>query len=321
MNFQDIRQALRAFGNEADLHRRHRHKERPTWWTTEEGDQDEDTEDDYHPDDEAYWTQAEAALWNETAYWQQWGDWSEDPATAYYGLPYDYSEHPPTYPEGEHQEDEAEPTAEEADLLKQEGEAMALAAQANPTLSHARAAVAQVRAARGYYPLGGKQQQPKGRGKGPLKCLLCGQPGHLFRERRFQEASAMFQKGAPKGGFRQKGKQKGKSKGTGRGKAGYYVDPIYYQGHGLYMMEVVRDEPGEYFDNSAPAVDGDLLAQTVRFEPTLRGHLAGNSFGYVLDSFENSVKDPLNENVSLEALRELEASESWEDMSVPSREL
>ena len=299
VNFQEIRQALRAFGNETDLHRRHRHRDRAAWWAADEALMEEEAgDDDFQDEDSAYW--AEAAYWNDAVYWQQWADWGED-ASAYYEQPFDPTEQYPEHFDGDQKDDEAEPTAEEADLVKQEGEAMALAAEANRTLSQARAAVAQVRAARGYYPLGGKQPQ-KGKSKGPAKCLICGQPGHFFREcpRRFQDASAMYQKGASKGGFRPKGKGKGKGPAKGRGKASYFADPVYYQaGFGMYMMQVVRDEPAVYYENCAPDLDADLLSRTVKFGPTVRSHLASNSFGREMDSYENSVKDPLNENIPL----------------------
>ena len=67
----------------------------------------------------------------------------------------------------------------------------------------------------------------------------------------------------------------------------------------MYMMQVVRDEPAVYYENCAPDLDADLLSRTVKFGPTVRSHLASNSFGRELDSYENSVKDPLNENIPL----------------------
>ena len=45
VNFQAIRQSLRAFADERDHHRR-RHRDRPTWWATEEDDLPNDEQDD-----------------------------------------------------------------------------------------------------------------------------------------------------------------------------------------------------------------------------------------------------------------------------------
>ena len=119
-------------------------------------------------------------------------------------------------------------------------------------MTEARAAVAKVRAARGYYPLGGKATG-KGKGQSPMRCLICGQPGHLFREcpKRFQSQAAMYQKGSPKGGFgtgyKAAGKGRGKIKQGPKDKLKPSV-PAYF--HGAYMMEAVREE---FFDNGQPA--------------------------------------------------------------------
>ena len=78
----------------------------------------------------------------------------------------------------------------------QVAEAYAIAAEANKMLSEARKAVAQVRAARGYYDTGGmkggfgkgksKGKMVKGKGKSMRKgkmgpCFICGRPDHTYQ--------------------------------------------------------------------------------------------------------------------------------------------
>ena len=97
----------------------------------------------------------------------------------------------------------------------QVAEAYAIAAEANKTLSEARKAVAQVRAARGYYNTGGmkggfgkgksKGTMVKGKGKSMRKgkmgpCFICGRPDHTYQfcPDRFSR-NKDSPKGSPKG--------------------------------------------------------------------------------------------------------------------------
>ena len=127
--------------------------------------------------------------------------------------------------------DEGKGHEDEEALVAQEQDAAILAAEATKTLAEARAAISRVRAARGYYPLGGKKGgSPAGGGKGSKAgkskgksfgkfggkssasssgpgCLICGSGSHFFRDcpQRF--------KGGP-----------GKGKGTGKA---YWAEPVY----------------------------------------------------------------------------------------------
>ena len=115
-------------------------------------------------------------------YDQEPGYYQEDPT--YYADEEDPNGGEPFFDDPAHCE---EPTAtEEADLLNDEKEAYAIAQEANRTLQQARQAVAKARAARGYFPVGGKDTgrgkggTPKGKTNGP--CYVCGQMGHVFYE-------------------------------------------------------------------------------------------------------------------------------------------
>ena len=259
VNFDIIRQALRAFADDSLEGRRHRQRDHHAWWTGEEDSYDEVSSaafdgEAFEDSDGMFWGEAgwEPAGWDAGA----WEDWPEE--AAFYE-DYGYNE---DCVEEAFYEEEATPTAEEAETLRQESEAVALAAEANRTLQEARAAVAKVRAARGYYPLGGKGTAPKGKKGGPLKCLLCGQPGHFFRDcpQRFKGA-VHYQKGFPKGGLGYKAAGKGKSKGkpTGKGKG----HSAFY--HRIYAMEVVNELPAT-IQSELPATSQNELPAMIQNE-------------------------------------------------------
>ena len=147
-----------------------------------------------------------------------WDEWPEDPAAAFYGHPHDqWDPYQDFAPEDVTRDDPAEPSTEEADFLKQEGEAVALAAEANRISARAGLLwpkcwqlVATTRweaSLPGSHPA--RTVDPAA-----LRCLICGQAGHLFREcpRRFQGpgAAAMYQKGFPRARPSRSSPQKGK---------------------------------------------------------------------------------------------------------------
>ncbi|CAE7730452.1 unnamed protein product [Symbiodinium sp. CCMP2592] len=306
VNFQVVRQALRAFFDDSGGSHRHRHRDRHAWWATETEDPDGEHFDceTGPPEDFA------DAYWGDLSWSQQgWEDWPDE--GLYYdgaedeGIYYDAAGNE-IYPEDMYPEEEAEPSQEEAESLKQQADATALAAEANRTLTEARAAVAKVRAARGYYPLGGKSSSKGGRGSSPTRCLICGQLGHWFRDcpRRFQGQTAMYQKGFPKGP-RPKGKGKGKFRPPGKGKAKQGFPVNFY---GTYMMEVVREEgQPDFYQNDQPSernanvvvpvVDPSDL--TMGNGPAVWGRLEGNGHGRALGIFENEQRDVWNNNVPL----------------------
>ena len=216
VNFQEIRQALRAlFEDGSEARNRPRHAR--AWWV------DESEPEAYYQDGyETYAMEYDDTWDGDNIYWGSAG-WEDYGDTGGYD---EYYGDAGNFYEEEYQEEPFECTEEEANLMKQEGEAMALAAEANRTLTEARAAVAKVRASRGYYPLGGKGGgsgkggASLGRGKGPKgsNCLLCGRPGHFFRDcpLRFGQGKGP---GSPSSSLSSKnGKGKGKAK---KGKGGY----------------------------------------------------------------------------------------------------
>ncbi|CAE7798029.1 unnamed protein product, partial [Symbiodinium necroappetens] len=163
--FEKIRQALRAlFGDseEAKQHALRPHRRRGIWWTDEAA---------WNPS--VGWGEEEAWLvddgwgewaWDEEAHWASpewaaasWHDWDSEP----------YAEAPVTEVSADAEADEGEGHEDEEALVAQEQDAAILAAEATKTLAEARAAISRVRAARGYYPLGGKKGgSPAGGGKG-----------------------------------------------------------------------------------------------------------------------------------------------------------
>ena len=62
VNFEVIRQALRAFSDDSSEGRRHRHRERAAWWT------DEAADDYLIPEDEDYAEDAEEAYWGDPSW-------------------------------------------------------------------------------------------------------------------------------------------------------------------------------------------------------------------------------------------------------------
>ena len=150
-----------------------------------------------------WWCDDDGAGWDEETYYTEW---PSSPSSSWddgYGYDYnvDYD-----YAEGYYDNEVYEKSAEEIDEEKRMEEAFTIAAEANKTLAEAKAAVAKVRAARGYYdPAGmkghaGKKGKAKsgkaGKGKGLLgPCFTCGRPGHtkiaLTDGRRNRKAPAL----------------------------------------------------------------------------------------------------------------------------------
>ena len=184
VSFDRVRQALRAlFDDEGTTNRGL--KKKGIWFNDE-------------LDEETYWQAGhdESWSWDEWAWEDEsamWGDWAWEPGWA--AEPEEQEEHI--------DEEAAEnPDGAEDALLAQEQEASALAAEAAKTLQEARQAIQRVRAARGYYPLGGKKgmgpsgfgkgKPSKGFGKGKSKaggktgskggCFICGRFGRSFRD-------------------------------------------------------------------------------------------------------------------------------------------
>ena len=227
--FEKIRQALRALFGDAEEAKQHAirpHRRRGIWWTDEAA---------WNPS--SGWGEEEAWLmeegwgewaWDEEAHWASpewaaasWHDWDSER----------YSEAPAIEASADAEADDGEGQEDEEALMAQEQDAAILAAEATKTLAEARAAISRVRAARGYYPLGGKKGgSPAGGGKGSKAgkskgksfgkfggkpgtsssgpgCLICGSGSHFFRDcpQRF--------KGGP-----------GKGKGTGKA---YWAEPVY----------------------------------------------------------------------------------------------
>ena len=116
VNFEVIRQALRAFADDSSEGRRHRHRERAAWWT------DEAADDYLNPEDEDYAEDVEEAYWGDPSWdgsgtgWDdgEWDPWTDE--TAYYEDP---AVHEALF------EDEASPSPDKAETLKQESEAVA----------------------------------------------------------------------------------------------------------------------------------------------------------------------------------------------------
>ena len=228
-SFQPIRQALRSLFDEG-MAESHSRRPRHTWWT-ETSDFEAFTNDSWGDGwyDDATYYQGEADPYvNSEPYYPTEPEVYHDDATYYqndpnyYGEP-DYAAEPETYYEGEAYDEEGD-HPEEAELVHDEKEAYAIAQEAKRTLQQARAAVAKARAARGYFPLGGKdggkgkdknKGGPKGKNLGP--CYVCGQPGHRFYEcpRRFGGSSSPGGKDFGKKAGKRKGgrppSQKGKS--------------------------------------------------------------------------------------------------------------
>ena len=171
-----------------------------------------------------WWCDDDGAWWDEETYYTDWpsspsGSW--DDGYGYdYNVDYDYTE-------GYYDNEVYEKSAEE----KRMEEAFTIAAEANKTLAEAKAAVAKVRAARGYYdPAGmkghaGKKGKAKsgkaGKGKGLLgPCFTCGRPGHTYQNCpdrwSLQHKGSSFVKG--------KGKMAMKGKKGSKGKKAYHME-------------------------------------------------------------------------------------------------
>ena len=124
-----------------------------------------------------------------------------------------------------------------------------MAVEANRTLAEAKAAVAKVRAARGYYdPMGMKGTgKSKVKGKGKLKtagkkgpCFTCGRMGHLYTQcpDRHSQGSANL---------------KGKGKFKGSSKA-YFTEyfPAYFMDCDIPDINVLSLQDNEYFHSMPP---------------------------------------------------------------------
>eukprot|EP00435_Cladocopium_sp_Y103_P029947 s1363_g7.t1 len=188
-----------------------------------------------------WWCDDDGTWWDEESYWS---DWPTSPTSAwdegYYDYDVDYG-----YTEDYNNLDHYEKTAEELDEEKRMEEAYTLAAEANKTLAEAKAAVAKVRAARGYYDTAGmkgnagKKGKAKsgkaGKGKGLLgPCFTCGRPGHTYLN--CPDRWSPQQKGSSY--VKGKGKMAGKGKKGFKGKKAYFVEyqPTYYMEN--YVPEI-----------------------------------------------------------------------------------
>lgn len=132
------------------------------------------------------------------------------------------------------------------DLRSQYNEAFALQQEASKTLAQAKAAVAKVRASRGYYDpasSSGKGMSPSSKGGGG-PCIICGKPDHhtsrcpdRFSGSPSSSKGKGYGKPKGKGSYGKKGKsfgKKGKFKGKGKGKGVHYNVDYDYAGEAAY---------------------------------------------------------------------------------------
>ena len=230
-HFELIKRALRTLFSEEDTAASFTRGQRNVWWTNDEWSPEVFAS---HVDDdgEAYFDE-----WTNYDYDGSWDDgWSGHEAY-WYGDAEWYEEDGAS---SAHPSNDDSTTLEDIpdELRSQFQEAFALSQEANKTLAQAKAAVAKVRASRGYYApesSSGKGMSPSSmKGGGP--CIICGKPDHHTSKcpDRFS-GSPSSGKGKGYGG-KSKGKgyggkpsgkkgkgKKGKFKSKGKGKGGYYI--------------------------------------------------------------------------------------------------
>ncbi|CAE7194809.1 GIP [Symbiodinium natans] len=253
VSFDRIRQALRALYDEEDPSAKHARR-KGVWYASE--DWEEDVLWQGGGDD---WLWEDWAWDDETSYWAEWSEWPSDAGWQGEDGADVAGTEPPV---------EGAPGEEEEALVVQEQEAAVLAAEAAKTLQEARQAIQKVRAARGYYPLGGKKgglsghaakgkSSAKGLGKGKGKssgkpsgkggCLICGRFGHFFRDCPNRHA-----KGAGK---------------LGKKGANMWMDQVYH----MYFIDAPAEnlpetEPMEpILDRIVEPTDADLEKQNLQF--------------------------------------------------------
>eukprot|EP00435_Cladocopium_sp_Y103_P016634 s3724_g4.t1 len=238
-HFHQVRQALRSLFSE-DFQEDGTRMPKKTWYADAVG---EEWDPEWDDADEATAWWSDDSHWEDAAYWADWSpstSWGDD----YYYEDYDATSiNDETYG----QSDAGAETSEESKKVE---EAYQLAVEANRTLAEAKAAVAKVRAARGYYDPMGMKGTGKSKGKGKSKtsgkkgstmgpCFTCGRMGHSYLQ-----CPDRYSKGAVKG--------KGKMKGS-KGKKAYFVEyPTYFMNYdstdyNIPNVNVLSLQDSEYF--------------------------------------------------------------------------
>ena len=237
-HFELIRRALRTLFSEEDTAAHMSRGQRNVWYAGDDWEQDAyfasygdgETEvyfEDWSPSNEQ-WDDG----WNDSyeAYWYgNYEDWNEDDGASSVPQSVDEMASMDGVPE---------------DLRSQFNEAYALSQEANKTLAQAKAAVAKVRASRGYYDpasSSGKGMSPSSKGSGG-PCIICGKPDHhtsrcpdRFSGSPSSSKGKGYGKPKGKGSFGKKGKgksfgKKGKFKSKGKGKGIHYNLDYEYAG-------------------------------------------------------------------------------------------
>ena len=251
-HFELIRRALRTLFSEEDSAHLGR-GQKNVWWTQEE----------WHDDHDDYYDQPEHGAYfgdyGDNYYDSTWDEWQDD--STWYGDDWhtDGATDDASVQQSAHDEMDDVPE----DLRGQVQEAYALSQEANKTLSQAKAAVAKVRAARGYY----SPESASGKGMSPTSykgssgpCIICGKPDHHTSKcpDRFPAGS----KGKGFGGKKSKGKGFGgksfgkKGKGGKKGKFKNKSKGVNYSSGYPYVEDNVYDG---YFVNSV-ALDVYVLS-------------------------------------------------------------
>ena len=236
--FVEVRRALRTLFAEENTGGDDGNRRKAVWWVDPEWDWQE--EEHGYDEAEDWWTADENAYWaggadydqehyeTDETYYDTWGDdwWSEGSPSNLEDFAKDDTSDLGAIPENERYE-----------------EAYTLATEAAKTLKEARAAVAKVRAARGYYDAsgmkgspkgfkGGKGKGKKGKTKGPPQCFRCGSTNHSYHNCPDRFSPSSSPSGSPMTG----GKSKGKF-GKGKGKKGKSKQKAYFA---EYFVDIAK---------------------------------------------------------------------------------